>query len=86
MVITVCPLFPQNKNAAGCSHPGVSEELRKAVQRLLLCLDPLTDLLLTPGDAGEDDFPLRLLQQEVADYNTNPKVVLTTCLSGSVLC
>ncbi|GLD49701.1 nesprin-2-like protein [Lates japonicus] len=46
------------------SHPGVKEELYEAVRRVLLCLDACTDLLLTPGGAGEDDPRLRLLQQE----------------------
>ncbi|XP_034756192.1 nesprin-2-like [Etheostoma cragini] len=40
---------------------GVNEELYVAVRKVLLCLDTLTDLLLTPGD---DDPQLRLLQQE----------------------
>ncbi|XP_042359998.1 LOW QUALITY PROTEIN: nesprin-1-like [Plectropomus leopardus] len=43
------------------SSPGVNEELYQAVRRVLLCLDTLTDLLLT---SGEDDPQLRLLQQE----------------------
>ncbi|KAK5852700.1 hypothetical protein PBY51_006550 [Eleginops maclovinus] len=43
------------------SSPGVREELYEAARRVLLCLDALTDLLLTPAD---DDPQLRLLQQE----------------------
>ncbi|KAF1376843.1 hypothetical protein PFLUV_G00215650 [Perca fluviatilis] len=43
------------------NSPGVNEELYEAVRKVLLCLDTLTDLLLTPG---EDDPQLRLLQQE----------------------
>ncbi|XP_010768612.1 nesprin-2-like, partial [Notothenia coriiceps] len=43
------------------SSPGVSEELYEAARRVLLCLDALTDLLLTPA---EEDPQLRLLQQE----------------------
>ncbi|XP_068564553.1 nesprin-2a [Cebidichthys violaceus] len=43
------------------SSPGVNEELYEAARKVLLCLDALTDLLLTPG---EDDPQLRLLQQE----------------------
>lgn len=73
IVIAVRLVFSQKKNAADGLHPGVNEELYKAVWRVLLCLDTLTDLLLTPGDAGEDDNQLRLLQQEVADYNINSK-------------
>lgn len=72
-MITVRLVFSQEKNAADGLHPGVNEELYKAVRRVLLCLDALTDFLLTPGDAGEDDNQLRLLQQEVADYNINSK-------------
>ncbi|KAM7367651.1 hypothetical protein PAMP_013936 [Pampus punctatissimus] len=45
------------------SHPDV-EELYKAVQRVLFCLDALTDLLLTPTGGGEDASQLRLLQLE----------------------
>lgn len=86
MVIAVWSLFPQNKNAASCLQPGVSEELYKALQRVLLCLDPLVDLMLTSGDAGENDYPLRLLQQEVADQSINTEAVTTACLSGSLLC
>ncbi|XP_068433248.1 nesprin-2a [Clinocottus analis] len=43
------------------SSPGVNEGLYEATRKVLLCLDALTDLLLTPGD---DDPQLRLLQQE----------------------
>ncbi|XP_035851599.1 nesprin-2 [Sander lucioperca] len=43
------------------NSPGVNEELYEAVRKVLLCLDTLTDLLLTPG---EEDPQLRLLQQE----------------------
>nr|XP_046228198.1 nesprin-2 isoform X4 [Scatophagus argus] len=49
-------------SSADGSRPGVNEQLYKAVRRVLLCLDALTDLLLTPR--GEDDDQLRLLQQE----------------------
>ncbi|XP_044023969.1 nesprin-2 isoform X2 [Siniperca chuatsi] len=51
-------------SSAEGSHPDGNEELYEAVRRVLLCLDTLTDLLLTPGGAGEDDPQLRLLQQE----------------------
>ncbi|KAM6906809.1 nesprin-2a [Lycodopsis pacificus] len=43
------------------SSPGVNDELYEAARTVLLCLDALTDLLLTPG---EDDPQLRLLQHE----------------------
>ncbi|XP_008295519.1 nesprin-2-like [Stegastes partitus] len=43
---------------------GEKKELYEAVRRVLFCLDSLTDLLLTPGGAGEADSQLRLLQQE----------------------
>ncbi|KAL7388816.1 hypothetical protein ABVT39_021245 [Epinephelus coioides] len=43
------------------SSPGENKELYEAARKVLLCLDALTDLLLTPG---EDDPQLRLLQQE----------------------
>lgn len=52
----------QMVSSAGGSHPGANEELYQAARRVLLCLDALTDLLLTPG--GESDPQLRLLQQE----------------------
>lgn len=55
--------------SAGCTHPGTKEELYEAVQRVLLCLDSLPDLLLTPGGSGKDDTQLRLLQQEVTQNN-----------------
>ena len=48
------------------SSPGVSEELYEAARRVLICLDALTDLLLTPA---EEDPQLRLLQQEVRAYH-----------------
>ncbi|XP_059211817.1 nesprin-1 [Centropristis striata] len=43
------------------STPGRNEELYDAARRVLLCLDAVTDLLLTPG---EDDPQLRLLQHQ----------------------
>ncbi|XP_039874015.1 nesprin-2 isoform X3 [Simochromis diagramma] len=46
------------------SHPGVKEEFYEAIQQVLLCLDSLTDLLLTCGGTGEDEPQLRLLQHE----------------------
>ncbi len=67
-VITVHLVVSQVKSTYS-SHVGVNEELYKAVQRVLLCLDTLTDLLLSPGGASEDDLQLRLLQQEVTDSN-----------------
>lgn len=67
-VITVCLVVPQVSSAEG-SHPGVNEELYQAARRVLLCLDALTDLLLTPGGAAEHDPELRLLQQEVIDQH-----------------
>ncbi|KAF7666652.1 hypothetical protein LDENG_00098390 [Lucifuga dentata] len=51
------------ENSADDSHPGVKRELHEALQRVLLCLDALTDLLLSPGGPGEDP-QLRLLQHE----------------------
>nr|XP_040016362.1 nesprin-2 isoform X2 [Gasterosteus aculeatus aculeatus] len=42
------------------SSPGANDTLYAAARKLLLCLDALTDLLLTPGE----DAQLRLLQQE----------------------
>ncbi|XP_014270043.3 nesprin-2a isoform X9 [Maylandia zebra] len=46
------------------SHPGVKEEFYEAIQQVLLCLDSLTDLLLTCGGTVEDEPQLRLLQHE----------------------
>uniref|UniRef100_A0AAQ6IQR6 KASH domain-containing protein n=1 Tax=Anabas testudineus TaxID=64144 RepID=A0AAQ6IQR6_ANATE len=57
-------MLRQTVRSAGCTHPGTKEELYEAVQRVLLCLDSLPDLLLTPGGSGKDDTQLRLLQQE----------------------
>ncbi|XP_044232894.1 nesprin-2-like isoform X4 [Thunnus albacares] len=57
-------MLRQIARSADGSHPDVKEEFYEAVRRVLLCLDALTDLLLTPGGAGEDDAQLRLLQQE----------------------
>uniref|UniRef100_UPI0037E98A37 nesprin-2a n=1 Tax=Semicossyphus pulcher TaxID=241346 RepID=UPI0037E98A37 len=51
-------------SSADGSHPGVNKELHDAVRRVLLSLDALTDLLLTPGGSDEDNPQLRLLQQE----------------------
>ncbi|XP_061843165.2 nesprin-2a isoform X2 [Nerophis lumbriciformis] len=43
----------------------VKEQLYLASRRVLLCLDALTDLLLTPGGAGdEENTQLRILQHE----------------------
>ncbi|XP_035534355.1 nesprin-2 isoform X4 [Morone saxatilis] len=57
-------MLRQIVTSVDCSHSGVNQELYTAIRRVLLCLDALTDLLLTPGIAGEDDPQLRLLQQE----------------------
>uniref|UniRef100_A0AAX7UPX0 Nesprin-1 spectrin repeats region domain-containing protein n=1 Tax=Astatotilapia calliptera TaxID=8154 RepID=A0AAX7UPX0_ASTCA len=46
------------------SHPGVKEEFYEAIQQVLLCLDSLTDLLLTCGGTVEDEPQLRLLQHK----------------------
>lgn len=67
-MMVILMFYFQRKNAAEGLHPDKSEEFYKAVWSVLLCLDALTDLLLTPGDAGKDDNQLRMLQQEVADY------------------
>lgn len=77
-MITVLLLFSKKSTADGL-HSGVNQDLFKAVQRVCLCLDALTDLLSTPGGAGEDDNQLRLLQQEV-----NSKTNITTHFSDSV--
>ncbi|XP_026174095.1 nesprin-2a isoform X2 [Mastacembelus armatus] len=50
--------------SADSLDPTVKQELYEAVRSVLLCLDSLTDLLLTPGGTGEDDLQLRLLMQE----------------------
>ena len=60
--------------ATGSSDPAVKKKLFQAVRRVLLCLDPLTDLLLTHDGAGDnddndDDPQLRLLQQEVTVHD-----------------
>ncbi|KAM9339272.1 nesprin-2a [Symphorus nematophorus] len=68
----------QIMSSADGSHPGVKEELYTAVRRVLLCLDALTDLLLTPVGAAEDDPQLRLLQQECVSTEL---VTLTELLS-----
>lgn len=69
--------------SADASHPDVNEVLYEALRRVFLCLDALTDLLLTPGGTGEDDPQWRLLQQEVTDHNTTN---ITAHFSASVLC
>ncbi|XP_062293145.1 nesprin-2 isoform X5 [Scomber scombrus] len=50
--------------SADVSHPDVKDEFYEAVRGVLLCLDALTDLLLTPSGGSEEDGQLRLLQQE----------------------
>ncbi|XP_029984215.1 nesprin-2a [Sphaeramia orbicularis] len=42
----------------------IEKDLYEALRRVLLCLDALTDLLLTPVGAGEDDLQFRLLHHE----------------------
>lgn len=66
-MMVIVMLYFQRKNAAEGLRSDKSEEFYKAAWSVLLCLDALTDLLLTPGDAGKDDNQLRMLQQEVAD-------------------
>ncbi|KAM4521617.1 nesprin-2a isoform 3-T4 [Odontesthes bonariensis] len=56
-------MLRQAMRAAGSSDPAVKKKLFQAVRRVLLCLDPLTDFLLT-HDGADDDPQLRLLQQE----------------------
>ncbi|XP_076023194.1 nesprin-2a [Genypterus blacodes] len=51
-------------SSAGGAHPGVKKDLYEALRKVLLCLDALTDLLLTPVGSGEDDANMRLLQHE----------------------
>ncbi|KAM3861499.1 nesprin-2-like [Diretmus argenteus] len=51
-------------SSADGSHLGAEKELYVALCRVLLCLDAVTDLLLTPVGAAADDGQLRLLQQE----------------------
>lgn len=67
-------------SSADESHPSVKEKLYPAVRRVLLCLDALPDLLLTPRGAGEDDTQLRMLQQEVTKLWRG-----TACCRGSVI-
>ncbi|TKS76359.1 Nesprin-2 KASH domain-containing protein 2 [Collichthys lucidus] len=64
--------------SADTSHPDVNEVLYEALRKVFLCLDALTDLLLTPGDTGEDDPQWRLLQQECVSTEL---VTLTELLS-----
>lgn len=67
----ICAIFIPQVSSADGSCPSVNEDLYTAVRRVLLCLDNLTDLLLTPGGSGEGDPQLLwLLQQEVTDNNT----------------
>lgn len=60
--------------------PHVKKELYEAIQQVLLCLDSLTDLLLTPG-SSEDQHQLRLLQQEVTDCDATSTHILHSSLS-----
>ncbi|XP_054618423.1 nesprin-2 isoform X2 [Dunckerocampus dactyliophorus] len=54
-----------SKIVTSADDPCDKEQLYLASQRILLCLDALTDLLLTPGVAGDvEDNQLRMLQQE----------------------
>lgn len=71
MTVITIRLAISQVSSADSSYPGVNEELYKAVRRVLLGLDALTDLLLTPGGPGEDDPQLRLLQQEVTDRHAS---------------
>lgn len=54
-----------------CAHSsGPAESSQQLLQaaggQLLLCVDALTEAVLSPAGAAEDDAELRLLQQEVA--------------------
>ncbi|XP_074540850.1 nesprin-2a [Halichoeres trimaculatus] len=46
------------------SGPGKNEELYEAARKVLLSLDAMIDLLLTPDSSGEDENHLRLIQHE----------------------
>ncbi|XP_029903714.1 nesprin-2a [Myripristis murdjan] len=65
-------------SSAGVSRLGAETELHKALRRVLLCLDTLTDLLLTPAGAADDNH-LKLLQQECVSAEL---VLLAEALNG----
>lgn len=54
-----------SQRGADSLHPGLNEEMFRAVRSVLLCLRELTDSGLKPSDARDDGGELRLLQQEV---------------------
>lgn len=64
-------LYISQVSSTDGSHPGVKEEFYEAIRQVLLCLDSLTDLLLTCGGMGEDEPQLRLLQHEVTENNVS---------------
>ncbi|XP_071395747.1 LOW QUALITY PROTEIN: nesprin-2-like [Centroberyx affinis] len=66
-------------SSADGSPLGAEKELYTALRRVLLCLDALTDLLLTPAGAAAGDHQLRLLQQECVSAEL---VVLGEALSS----
>ncbi|XP_028252465.1 nesprin-2a isoform X3 [Parambassis ranga] len=66
------------------SDPHVKKELYEAVQQVLLCLDSLTDLLLTPG-SSEDEHQLWLLQQECASAEIKTLVELMGKVESEVI-
>ncbi|XP_041660769.1 nesprin-2 [Cheilinus undulatus] len=57
-------MLTQILSSADSSDPAVSQELYDAVRKVLLCLDTLTDFLVTPGGSDEDDLRLKLIQNE----------------------
>lgn len=59
------------------SSSDARHELYEAAEKLLLCLDSLTGLLLTRDSAGENESDVMLLQQEVTHKDTAHKYTLS---------
>lgn len=57
-----------SQRAADGSHPGLNEEMYRAVRSVFLCVNEFMDSSRTPSDTRNDGSQLRLIQQEVTAH------------------
>lgn len=64
----IAVIVVSSQRAVDGSHPGLNEEMYRAVRSVLLCVNEFMDSSLTPSDTRNDLSQLRLLQQEVTTH------------------